>query len=129
MIADDRKKRLLDAMMESGIDALLIYGNAWQGDYLRYTTDFGILEGQAMAIVRRDGHITLYVDSSLEADRAALDCPGLETVHAPNLVDEVDAALNRMRNQSMGVAPQRLIPRKIAARQAELKIMDETGFV
>ena len=34
-----------------------------------------------------------------------------------------------MRNQSMGVAPQRLIPRRIAARQAELKITDETGFI
>ena len=78
MIADERKKRLTDAMQESGLDVLLVYGNAWQGDYLRYATDFGILEGQALAIVRGDGHITLYVDSALEADRAALDCPGIE---------------------------------------------------
>ena len=67
-------------MQESGLDVLLVYGNAWQGDYLRYATDFGILEGQALAIVRGDGHVTLYVDSALEADRAALDCPGIETV-------------------------------------------------
>ena len=67
-------------MGESGLDALLVYGNAWQGDYLRYATDFGILEGQALAIVRGDGHITLYLDSPLEADRAALDCPGIEVV-------------------------------------------------
>ena len=67
-------------MQESGLDVLLVYGNAWQGDYLRYATDFGILEGQALAIVRGDGHITLYVDSPLEADRAALDCPGIEIV-------------------------------------------------
>ena len=76
MIADERRKRLTDAMQESGLDALLVYGNAWQGDYLRYATDFGILEGQALAIVRVDGHITLYVDSPLEADRAALNFPG-----------------------------------------------------
>jgi Xaa-Pro aminopeptidase len=129
MIADERRKRLIDAMNDSGLDALLIYGNAWQGDYLRYTTDFGILEGQALAIVRGDGHVTLYVDSALEADRAALDCPGIEIVHAADLVGEVDAALNRMRNRSMGAAPQRLLPRAIAARAGELKITDETGFV
>ena len=82
-------------MLDSGLDALLIYGNAWQGDYLRYTTDFGILEGQALAIVRHDGHVTLYVDSPLEADRAALDCPGLETIYAPDLTAEVETALNR----------------------------------
>ena len=129
MIAGQRIKRLTDAMGESGLDAMLVYGNAWQGDYLRYTTDFGILEGQALAIVRGDGHITLYVDSPLEADRAALDCPGIEVVLAPDLTGEVDAALDRMRNQSMGAAPQRLLPRRIALRAGELKITDETGFV
>ena len=129
MIAEQRRKRLIDAMNDSGLDALLVYGNAWQGDYLRYATDFGILEGQALAILRGDGHITLYVDSPLEADRAALDCPAIEIVCAPDLIGAVDAALNRMRNQSMGAAPQRLLPRRIAARAAELKVTDETGFV
>ena len=57
MIADERRKRLTDAMQESGLDVLLVYGNAWQGDYLRYATDFGILEGQALAIVRGDGRV------------------------------------------------------------------------
>lgn len=129
MIAELRRKRLIDAMQQSGLDVLLIYGNAWQGDYLRYATDFGILEGQALAIVRGDGHVTLYVDSALEADRAALDCPGIEIVHAPDVVGEVDGALDRMRNRSMGAAPQRLIPRRIAARSADLKMTDETGFI
>ena len=91
MIADERRKRLTDAMKDAGLDALLVYGNAWQGDYLRYATDFGILEGQALAIVRSDGHVTLYVDSALEADRAALDCPASRCVLAPDLVGEVDA--------------------------------------
>ncbi|MBX9827378.1 MAG: Xaa-Pro peptidase family protein [Xanthobacteraceae bacterium] len=129
MIAGQRIRRLTDAMQESGLDAMLVYGNAWQGDYLRYATDFGILEGQALAIVRGDGHITLYVDSALEADRAALDCPGIEVVLAPDLTGEVEAALDRMRNQSMGAAPQRLLPRRIALRAGELKITDETGFI
>ena len=129
MIAGQRIKRLTDAMDDSGLDAMLVYGNAWQGDYLRYATDFGILEGQGLAIVRGDGHITLYVDSPLEADRAALDCPGIEVVLAPDLAGEVEAALDRMRNQSMGAAPQRLLPRRIALRAGELKITDETGFV
>ena len=128
-IAEQRRRRLTDAMRESGLDALLVYGNAWQGDYLRYATDFGILEGQALAIVHGDGHVTLYLDSTLEADRAALDCPNIEIVHAPDLTGEVDAVLSRMRNRSMGAAPQRLLPRRIALRAGELKVTDETGFV
>jgi Xaa-Pro aminopeptidase len=129
MIADERKKRLTDAMKDAGLDALLVYGNAWQGDYLRYSTDFGILEGQALAIVRSDGHITLYVDSALEADRAALDCPDVECVLALDLVGEVDRAMNRMRNQRIGAAPRRLLPRRIAARASDLNLSDETSFV
>ena len=65
----------------------------------------------------------------MEADRAALDCPDTEIVLAPDLTMAVNAALDRMRNQSMGAAPQRLLPRAIAARAGELKITDETGFV
>lgn len=129
MIAQQRRKRLVDAMGDTGLDVLLVYGNAWQGDYLRYATDFGILEGQALALVRNDGHVTLYLDSPLEADRAALDCPGVEIVLAPDLTGEVDRALDRMRNQRMGAAPQRLLPRRIAARAADLKLSDETSFV
>src|SRR6202008_96507 len=115
MIADQRRKRLTDAMQESGLDVLLVYGNAWQGDYLRYATDFGILEGQALAIVRGDGHVTLYVGSALGADRPGLACPGIEIVHAADLLGEVDTALDRMPNRSMGTAPARLMPRRIAA--------------
>ena len=130
MIADERRKRLTDAMQESGLDALLVYGNAWQGDYLRYATDFGILEGQALAIVRGDGHVTLYVDSALEADRAALDCPGVEIVLCARSGRRGrPGARTGMRNQRIGAAPQRLLPRRIAARADEFKITDETGFV
>lgn len=129
MIAGDRRARLKQAMAEAGLDALLVYGNAWQVDYLRYVADFGILEGQALALFRGDGHVTLYLDSPLEADRAALDCPGVEVVLAPDLVGEVEAALNRLRNQRIGAAPQRLLPRRIANRAKDFNLSDQTAFV
>jgi Xaa-Pro aminopeptidase len=129
MIAEDRSARLTAAMRQSGLDVLLVYGNAWQCDYLRYTTDFGILEGQALALVRKDGDVTLYLDSPLEVDRAELDCPGLDVILAPDLVAEVDAALDQLRNQRIGIAPQRLLPRRIAARTEDLKLSDQTAFV
>jgi Xaa-Pro aminopeptidase len=129
MIYEDRKKRLMAAMAEAGIDMLVVYGNAWQGDYLRYTTDFSSLEGQALALVRADGHVTLYLDSPLEVDRAQVDTPGNEVVHAPNLLAAVDEALNRFRNQRIGAAPYRLLPRRIAARAKDLNLDDQTSFL
>jgi Xaa-Pro aminopeptidase len=129
MIADDRRARLIEVMAEAGLDMLLIYGNAWQVDYLRYATDFGILEGQALALVRNDGHTTLYLDSPLEVDRAELDCSGVEVIYAPDLIAEVDHALDRLRNHRIGTAPQRLLPRRIAGRAKALNLSDQTSVV
>ena len=129
MIANDRRARLIDAMADAGLDALLLYGNAWQGDYLRYATDFGMLEGQALAILRGDGSATLFLDSPLEAERARVECPGVDVVHAPVLVVEVEQALDRLRNHRIGAAPQRLLPRRIASRARELDLTDQTSFL
>jgi Xaa-Pro dipeptidase len=129
LLAQQRKSRLIDAMAEAGLDLLVVYGNAWQNDYLRYATDFGILEGQALALVRSDGQVTLYLDSPLEVDRAQIDCPGVEAIHAADMVGEVDGALDRFRNQRIGAAPHRLIPRRIAARSEELKLSDQTTLI
>ena len=122
MIADERKKRLTDAMKDAGLDALLVYGNAWQGDYLRYATDFGILEGQALAIVRerRPHHALCRQRAGGRPRRARLprcrDACWRSTWSARST-----QAMNRMRNQRIGAAPQRLLPRRIAARAERLE--------
>ncbi len=53
--AHHRRTRLCDAMAGAGLDALLLYGNAWQVDYLRYGSAFGIVEGQALALFGSGG--------------------------------------------------------------------------
>jgi Xaa-Pro aminopeptidase len=128
-LAQQRRTRLIEAMTEAGLDLLVVYGNAWQNDYLRYAADFGILEGQALALVRNDGQVTLYLDSPLEVDRAQIDCPGVEVIHAPDLVGTVDGALDRFRNQRIAAGPQRLIPRRIAARGKDLQLSDATALI
>lgn len=129
MIADDRRARLIAAIAEAGLDALLVYGNAWQCDYLRYATDFGILEGQALALVGKDGHVALYLDSPLEADRVELDCPGIEVIYAPDFLSAVDAKLDQLRNHRIGVAPRRLLPHRLAASSGSLMLSDATALV
>jgi Xaa-Pro aminopeptidase len=129
MIFPERKARLTEAMAAAELDVLLVYGNAWQNDYLRYVTDFGILEGQALALVRRDGHATLYLDNPLEADRAGAECADVEIVYAPNLIADVDAALDRLRNQRIGGAPSRLLPRRLAQRVRNLPLGDATAVL
>ena len=110
-------KRLLEAMAEAGLDVLLLYGNAWQGDYLRYATDFGILEGQALALVarRRRRHALSRQRAGGRARRARMSrhrSRARARSHRRGRARPCD----RLRNQRIGAAPERLLPRRIAAR-------------
>jgi ABC-type sugar transport system ATPase subunit len=116
-------------MAEAGVDLLVTYGNAWQSDYLRYATDYGILEGEGVAIIRGGGEVTLYLDSPLEADRAQIESPGIKTIYAPDMLADVEALLERSRNSRLGAAPKRLLPRRLAARVQDLNIADRTAMV
>ena len=75
-LAEERRQRLAAAMREAGLDHVLLYGNAWQGDYLRYGADFGILEGHGLALVDADGAVELFLDSAADAERAELEAAG-----------------------------------------------------
>src|SRR5579859_7656722 len=93
-LAAERRQRLAVAMRDAGIDRLVLYGNAWQGDYLRYGSDFGILEGHGIALVDRDGNAELFLDSATDAERAEAETPQL-TVHlAPDIAHAVGARLD-----------------------------------
>ena len=129
IIAEARRKRLAEAMAEQGIDLLVVYGNAWQSDYLRYATDYGILEGEGLAIVRRDGATTLYLDSPLEADRAEVEAPGIDVISTPNMLADVEAVLERAGNSRIGSGPKRLLPLRLARRAKDLAIGDATAMM
>ena len=128
-IARARRRRLADAMTGDGVDVLLVYGNAWQIDYLRYATDFGILEGEGLALARSDGTLTLYLDSPLEAERAAVEAPDIEIVYADTMLADLEAVLERARHSRIGTAPRRLMPQRLAAREKDLGFVDCTAMI
>jgi Xaa-Pro dipeptidase len=129
MLANDRRQRLAERMRAAGLDLMLVYGNAWQGDYLRYATDYAILEGEGLALVRPDGSVTLYLESMLEAERAEVEAPGIEVVHASSLLADVETVLARSGNAAIGAAPRKLLPRRLAARAKDLRIGDGTALI
>ena len=68
----ERRARLVAAMAAASVDDMVVYGNAWQGDYFRYVTGFRTLEGQGNAgvIVQRDGRISVFMDSNVDVERS-----------------------------------------------------------
>ena len=129
MLADERRRRLLDAMAEAGIAEMVLYGNAWQGDYLRYAADFGILEGHGIAVVSADGTTELFLDSATEAERAEAEAPGARVHIATDIARAVGARLDRVANHRLAAAPRRFLPSWLADKSRSFALEDGTALL
>ncbi len=128
-LAAERRQRLAAAMSKAGIDRLVLYGNAWQGDYLRYGSDFGILEGHGIALIGRDGSAALYLDSAAEAERAELEVPELAVHFAADLFRAVGSRLDGAGNERLAAAPRRFLPRWLIDPARRFALEDATALV
>ncbi len=128
-LAEVRRRRLATAMREAAIDRLLLYGNAWQGDYLRYGADFGILEGHGIALLTADGAAELYLDSAVEAERAELEAPFVDVQFAADIPAAVGARLDRLAGERLAAAPRRFLPRFLADPARGFALDDATVLV
>jgi Xaa-Pro dipeptidase len=128
-LAEQRRRRLAETMREAGIRELLLYGNAWQGDYLRYGSDFGILEGHGIALVSAAGKVELYLDSATDAERAEVEVPDVAVHFVPNIAGAVGARLEPMANGRLAAAPLRFVPRWLVDPARGFALDDATALV
>jgi Xaa-Pro dipeptidase len=128
-LAAERRQRLAAAMRDAGFDHLLLYGNAWQGDYLRYGVDFGILEGHGIALLAADGAAELYLDAKVEAERAELETPGVRVHFAADIARAVGKRLEGIANERLAAAPRRFLPSFLTAAARSFSLHDATAFV
>ncbi len=124
----ERRTRLAAAMESASVDTIVVYGNAWQGDYFRYVTGFRTLEGQGLAIAQRDGTISVFMDSHIDVERSG-EVAGADVAYAPHLLTQVEAVLDRGGNRLIGAAPYRLLPQRLATRTGAKAIADYTSLL
>jgi Xaa-Pro dipeptidase len=129
MLAEERRRRLLGAMAEAGIEAMVLYGNAWQGDYLRYGADFGILEGHGIALVSADGATELFLDSAVEAERAEAETPCIEVHFSADIARAVGTRLELLANHRLAAAPRRFVPRWLVDEGRSFALEDGTALL
>ena len=129
MLADERRRRLLHAMAQAGIEEMVLYGNAWQGDYLRYAADFGILEGHGIAVVSADGTTELFLDSATEVERAETEMSGAKVHFSADIARAVGARLDRVANHRLAAAPRRFVPNWLAHESRSFALEDGTALL
>jgi Xaa-Pro dipeptidase len=128
-LAQARRQRLLTAMAADGIDEIVVYGNAWQGDYLRYVADFGILEGHGIAVIAADGATELFLDSVTDAERAEVEAPGVAVRLAGDIARAVGTRLDRVANHRLAAAPRKFLPAWLADAARSFAIQDGTALL
>ncbi len=129
MLAQERRNRLAEAMAQAGIESLVVYGNAWQADYLRYVADFSMLEGHGIALIAPDGSVELFLDSAAEAERAEIETAGVKISLAPEIARSVSARLDRIANHRIAAAPLGFMPKFLADAARSYKLEDGTRLV
>jgi Xaa-Pro aminopeptidase len=124
-----RKAALQEAMAREHVEVLVLFGNNWHADHLRYATDFGIQEGQGIALVREDGSTTLILDDAAECERARAEIASCETIFAPALVQEAKRQLSRAGNHNIAAAPFHLLPYGLLHGEKDLRVADGANIV
>jgi Xaa-Pro aminopeptidase len=128
MLAQQRRDRLLAEMRKEGIEAIVAFGTNWQEAYLRYVTDFCILEGSGIAILTADGECRLFLESVAEAERAGAET-SVKVTLVRNLAEAVGDGLASISNQHIAAAPPQLMPSWLTAKERKFRLDDGTALI
>jgi Xaa-Pro dipeptidase len=114
-LRDERAGRVQAAMQQAGLDLLVLAANAWRTDYLRYALDVTPIEGQAIALIGRDGHTRLFVENPAEAARIASEQPLLQVHWSATPLVDAELAIAASKATQIGLAPSHAAPWRLAA--------------
>jgi Xaa-Pro aminopeptidase len=114
-IREERCTRLRAAMSEAGIDVLVIAGDPWRSDYLRFALDVTPVEGHAVAFLEREGGARLLVEHPAEAERIAAEQPALELICSHSAIADADAAIRALGRKRAALAPLAAVPYRLAS--------------
>jgi Xaa-Pro aminopeptidase len=110
----ERRARLATAMAAEGIDVLVVAGNPWRSDYLRYVADLTPTDGQVFAFLEREDCVQVVAEHPGEATRFQAEHPGLRVIWSPSPIEEAEAAIRLFGRKRIALAPLAAIPCRLA---------------
>jgi Xaa-Pro aminopeptidase len=110
----ERRARLAAAMAAEGIDVLVVAGNPWRSDYLRYAADLTPTDGHVFALIEREGHVQVVAEHPTEAARFQSEQPDLRVTWSPLPIEDVEAATRSFGRRRIALAPLAAAPYRLA---------------
>jgi Xaa-Pro aminopeptidase len=129
VLREERRERLDAALAESGLDALVVAGDPWRSDYLRYALDVTPLEGRAFAIVERGAPPRLMVDSPAEAARFARERPDAAVSWSRSAIADAERAIRELGARRAALAPLAAVPYRLAAGPLGATLAEGTALL
>src|SRR5207253_10546615 len=88
--------RVAASMADGGIDILVVAGNPWRSDYLRFAVDITPVEGDAFAFIDRDGPTRVIVEHPAEAARLRSEQEELDVRWSLSAIEETETAIREL---------------------------------
>ncbi|HEY6864505.1 MAG TPA: Xaa-Pro peptidase family protein [Burkholderiales bacterium] len=128
-LREERRARIDAALAEAGLDALVVAGDPWRSDYLRYAVDATPLEGRAIAILERGGAARLFVDSPAEGARFARELPDVAVSASRSAITEAERAIGALIVKRVALAPLAAVPCRLAKGPFRKTIAEGTALL
>jgi len=110
----ERRARLAAAMAAEGVDVLVVAGNPWRSDYLRYAADLTPTFGHVFALIEREGRVQVVAEHPLEAARFQAEQPDLRVSWSLSPIEAVETAARSFSRRRIALAPLAAIPYRLA---------------
>jgi Xaa-Pro aminopeptidase len=110
----ERRARLAAAMAVEQIDVLVVVGNPWRSDYLRFALDVTPVEGHAFAFIERGGPVRIIVEHPAEAARLRSEQPELEVSWSQAPIEAAENAVRALGTRRIALAPLAAVPYRLA---------------
>ena len=124
-----RWQRIQSAMRDHGLEVLLLAGNAWRSDYLRYAIDVTLMEGEAVALITLNHAPQVWVQHPTEAARIRAERSGLQVHHAADFQGAALHALGQQGNKQTAAAPSSALPWGLAQGPWAQPILATTAWL
>jgi len=120
----ERRVRLAAAMADEGIDILVVAGNPWRSDYLRFAADITPVEGHAFAFIEREGPARIIVEHPAEAARLRSEQAELDVRWSLSAIEETETAIRELGKRRIALAR---APRALSSCNGATRRKHRTG--
>jgi Xaa-Pro aminopeptidase len=114
-LALERMQRLRAAMDDAGLESIVLAGDAWRSDYLRFALDLAPMEGLVLALVDPAPRARVFASHPAEAERLAAQHGHLDVQWAPDPAAAAWQSVQALPPARVGLAPAPRVPPSLAA--------------